>query len=235
MQVIFYDRTDKLALGNAVKCDSLRELCRKSDVVTLHVDGDPFNKDMFGSKEFNWMKKDSIFLNLARGFVVDVEALRDNLLSGKIRGASVDVFPKEPQSNEEAFDSPLKNIPNVILTPHIGGSTQEAQVDIADYVPDKIISYINSGNSFSSVNFPNLQLPEQRTAHRLIHIHENMPGILAKINHVLAHHNINIVGQYLKTNEEIGYVITDINKKYNKKVMNELRQIEHTIKFRVLY
>jgi len=235
MKVIFYDRVDKLALGNAIKAGTLRELCKKADVVTLHVDGNPYNNNMFGEKEFKWMKEGSIFLNLSRGFVVDVESLRDNLESGKMRGASVDVFPKEPKTNDEPFESPLQKIPNVILTPHIGGSTQEAQQDIAEYVPDKIISYINTGNSFSSVNFPNLQLPEQRNAHRLIHIHRNMAGILAQINQALAENDINIVGQYLKTNEKIGYVITDINKKYDKKVISDLRQIDHTIKFRVLY
>ncbi|MEM7038108.1 MAG: phosphoglycerate dehydrogenase, partial [Bacteroidota bacterium] len=206
MKVLFYDKIDKLALGNATRCGSMRELLKKSDVVSLHVDGDPLNRDMFGKKEIGQMKKGAILLNLARGFVVDVEALSEALRSGKLRGAAVDVFPKEPRSNDEPFVSGLSGLPNLILTPHIGGSTMEAQEDIAAYVPDKLINYVNSGNSFASVNFPNLQLPSQQKAHRLIHIHDNLPGILAHINKVLSDHGCNIVGQYLKTNEAIGYV-----------------------------
>lgn len=235
MKVLYYDHVDKLALGNAVRCNSMKEVLKKSDIVTLHVDGDPLNRGIFGAKEFKQMKQGSLFLNLSRGFVVDVEALRDMIESGHIRGASVDVFPKEPRSNDESFTSPLQGLPNTILTPHIGGSTMEAQVDIASYVPDKLISYINTGNSFASVNFPNLQLPSQQRYHRLIHIHRNIPGILAQINRILSEHDCNIVGQYLKTNETIGYVITDIDKKYDKEVTKALRKIENTIKFRVLY
>jgi D-3-phosphoglycerate dehydrogenase len=157
------------------------------------------------------------------------------LKSGKLRGAAVDVFPKEPSSNDEVFETELSKLPNTILTPHIGGSTLEAQEDIADYVPEKLIQYVNSGNSFASVNFPHLQLPAQENAHRLLHIHNNVPGILAQINRILSEHGCNIVGQYLKTNETVGYVITDINKKYDGNVTKALRQIENTIKFRVLY
>ena len=150
-------------------------------------------------------------------------------------GCAIDVFPYEPVSNDEEFQSPLRGLPNTILTPHIGGSTSEAQENIGNFVPAKIMDYINTGSTSNSVNFPNLTLPLLENAHRLIHIHENVPGILAKINHILANHGINIVGQYLKTNELIGYVITDINKEYDKDVIKELREIEHTIKFRVLY
>ena len=235
MDVYYYDVVERLALGNATKCTSLKELLKKVDVVTLHVDGRPDNKLIFGKEEFKAMKNGAIFLNLSRGFVVDIKSLVKNLKNGNILGAAVDVFPKEPKSNEEKFVSKLKKLDNVILTPHIGGSTQEAQQDIANYVPSQIIDYINTGNTFGSVNFPNLQLPKLQNAHRLIHVHHNMPGILAKINNILAKHEINIVGQYLKTNENMGYVITDINKIYEEEVIQELREIGHTIKFRVLY
>lgn len=233
--VYYYDVEEKLALGNARKCNSLEELLRLSDIVTLHVDGRPENKNMIGEQEFGWMKDDVIFLNLSRGHVVDIPALKANIESGKVAGTAVDVFPEEPKSNDEEFMSELRNMPNTILSPHIGGSTIEAQENIAGFVPNKIMDYINTGSTSNSVNFPNLQLPTLENAHRLIHIHENMPGILAKINKVLADHDINIVGQYLKTNEIIGYVITDIDKAYDKEVIKALRSIDHTIKFRVLY
>jgi D-3-phosphoglycerate dehydrogenase len=161
--------------------------------------------------------------------------LRENILSGKVAGCAIDVFPLEPASNDEEFVSELRGLPNTILTPHIGGSTLEAQQNIGQFVPGKIMDYINNGNTSNSVNFPNLTLPILQNAHRLIHIHSNVPGVLAQINNVLAEHGINIVGQYLKTNETIGYVITDINKEYDKEVIAKLRAIEYTIKFRVLY
>ncbi|UII19343.1 phosphoglycerate dehydrogenase [Fulvivirga ligni] len=233
--VSYYDVTEKLALGNVRKAESLEELLNESDIVTLHVDGRPENKDMIGEQEFGWMKDDVIFLNLSRGHVVDITALKKNIESGKVAGAAVDVFPEEPKSNDEEFVSELRGLRNVILSPHIGGSTIEAQENIAQFVPNKIMEYINSGSTSNSVNFPNLQLPSLENAHRLIHIHLNMPGILAKINKVLADHDINIVGQYLKTNETVGYVITDIDKAYDPHVIEALKDIEHTIKFRVLY
>lgn len=235
MEVYYYDLVEKLALGNAQKVSTLKELLKKVDVVSLHVDGRPENKKHFGEKEFNMMKDGAVFLNLSRGFVVDIKALAKRLKDGRIRGAAIDVFPKEPKSNKEEFESELRGIDNVILSPHIGGSTQEAQANIAEFVPARIIDYINTGSTFGSVNFPNLQLPSLKNAHRLIHIHHNIPGILANINNVLAKHKINIVGQYLKTNEEIGYVITDINTKYEDQVLEDMKKIEHTIKFRVLY
>ncbi|HWA06778.1 MAG TPA: phosphoglycerate dehydrogenase, partial [Ignavibacteria bacterium] len=235
MEVYYYDVLEKLALGNARKCHSLKELLKKADIVTIHVDGSEQNTNLIGEKEFRQMKEGVIFLNLSRGFVVDIDALVNSINSGKVRGASVDVFPYEPVSNDEKFVSRLQGLPNVVLTPHIGGSTDEAQRDIANFVPRKMIDFINSGNSYYSVNFPNIQLPSFENAHRLIHIHHNMLGILAKINAVFAGNNINIIGQYLKTNEHIGYVITDISKKYDPKVINELKGIDHTIKFRILY
>lgn len=233
--VYYYDLVEKLALGNATKCNSLQELFEKVDIVTLHVDGRNENKNMIGDTEFSWMKEGSIFLNLARGQVVDVDALRKHMESGKIIGAGVDVFPKEPKTNQDEFESTLRGLPNLILTPHIGGSTQEAQENIGNFVPGKIINYINTGGTTNSVNFPNLQLPILENAHRLIHIHHNKPGIIAHINKILAAHDINIVGQYLKTNETIGYVITDIDKAYDAEVIKELKGIQGTIRFRVLY
>ena len=235
MKVLYYDKEEKLALGNATKCRSLQELLEKSDVISMHVDGRDANTDLIGAKEFDLMKPGVIFINLSRGHIVDIKALRDNILNGKVAGCAVDVFPYEPVSNDEEFVSELRGLPNTILTPHIGGSTSEAQENIGNFVPGKFLDYINTGSTSNSVNFPNLTLPTLENAHRLIHIHANVPGILAKINHVLAEHGINIVGQYLKTNETIGYVITDINKGYDEQVISKLRTIEHTIKFRVLY
>lgn len=235
MKILYYDREEKLALGNATKCKSLKELLTQADVVTLHVDGREANTNLISEAEFSWMKKGVIFLNLSRGHVVDVKALRASILNGKVAGCSVDVFPYEPISNDEEFVSELRGLPNTILSPHIGGSTSEAQENIGNFVPGKMMDYINTGSTSNSVNFPNLTLPTLENAHRLIHIHNNVPGILAQINKVLADNGINIVGQYLKTNEHIGYVITDINKEYNKDVIKDLRAIEHTIKFRVLY
>ncbi|MCC9168906.1 phosphoglycerate dehydrogenase [Pontibacter harenae] len=235
MVVYYYDVVEKLQLGNARKCETLQELLEVSDFVTLHVDGRKSNTNMFGEAEFAAMKDGAIFLNLSRGHVVDVPSLVNAIKSGKIRGAAVDVFPEEPATNAEEFVSELRGLSNVILTPHIGGSTSEAQENIAHFVPRRIMEYINAGNTYQSVNFPNIQLPELRDAHRLIHIHKNVPGVLANINNVLAKNHVNIEGQYLKTNEQVGYVITDINKGYNKQVIHDLKQIQHTIKFRMLY
>ncbi len=235
MQVFYYDREERLGLGNATKCKSLKELLAIADVITLHIDGRESNTNVIGAEEFALMKKGVLFLNLSRGHVVDVKALRDNILNGKVAGCSIDVFPYEPISNDEEFISELRGLPNTILTPHIGGSTAEAQENIGKFVPGKLMDYINTGSTSNSVNFPNLTLPTLEDAHRLIHIHNNVPGILARINKVLADNEINIAGQYLKTNEHIGYVITDIDKHYNKDVIKDLRAIENTIKFRVLY
>ncbi len=235
MDVYYYDLVEKLPIGNVSRCASLDELLQISDVVSLHVDGRAENSNLIGEAELAKMKHGAVLLNLARGSVVDIQALAQALKSGKLGGAGIDVFPEEPKSNKDPFVSELAGLPNLLLTPHIGGSTQEAQYNIGQFVPGKIIDYINTGNTFNSVNFPNLQLPKLENAHRLLHIHQNVPGILAKINNVLARHSTNIVGQYLKTNEKIGYVITDIDKQYNREVIKDLKAIENTIKFRVLY
>lgn len=235
MKVLYYDTEERLSLGNAIKCKSMKEVLEQADVISLHVDGRDSNTNLIGAYELGMMKKGVIFINLSRGHIVNIKALRDNILSGKVAGCAIDVFPHEPVSNDEEFQSELRGLPNTILTPHIGGSTSEAQENIGNFVPGKIMDYINTGSTSNSVSFPNLTLPILDNAHRLIHIHNNVPGILAKINQILAENGINIVGQYLKTNDFVGYVITDINKQYDKEVIAKLRAIEHTIKFRVLY
>lgn len=234
MRVYYYDIEDRLALGNAVKCDTLEDLLNVSDVVSLHVDDNPANKNFIGERELAQMRTGAYLINLSRGFVVDIPFLVQALKSGKLAGAALDVYPTEPRKNGP-FESELQELDNVILTPHIGGSTEEAQRDIADFVPNKIMAYINSGDTVDAINFPNIRLPKQINAHRFLHIHENVPGIMARINEVLAQYEMNIIGQYLSTDSEVGYVITDLDKDYNKEVIKELKRIEHTIKFRVLY
>ncbi len=234
MDVYYYDVEDKLALGNATKVSKLEDLLGISDVVTLHVDDNANNRNFIGAKEIALMKDGAHLVNLSRGFVVDIKALVSALKSGKIAGAAIDVYPEEPRKNGEFF-SELIGLDNVILTPHVGGSTEEAQRDIADFVPNKIMAYINSGNTVDAVNFPNIRLPKHKDAHRFLHIHKNVPGIMAKINKVLAAYELNITGQYLSTDEKVGYVITDVNKKYNQEVISELKKVTGTIKFRVLY
>lgn len=235
MEVYYFDIVDKLALGNAKRCRSLYELLKTVDIVTIHVDGRKSNTDLIGEREFGLMKKGVIFLNLSRGHVVSIEALAKAVKSGRVAGAAVDVYPYEPASNKEEFVSVLRGLPNVILTPHTGGSTVEAQENIGDYVSKKLVDYVNTGSSFFSVNFPNIQAPSLSKAHRLLHVHRNVPGILAKINSILANNKINILGQYLKTTEDIGYVITDVDKEYKRQVTEELRKVPDTIRFRVLY
>jgi len=236
MEVIFYDKIEKLALGNAKKAYSLDEVLKKSDIISVHVSGDrKNNSNLISEKEFLKMKDGAIFLNLARGFIVDVNALVKYINKGKIRGAGIDVFPNEPKGKGEPFTSELQNLPNVILTPHIAGSTEEAQRNIAQFVSSKLIDFINTGNTYLSVNFPNINLPEQGKAHRLLHLHKNVPGVLSQINLILADAKANILAQYLKTNEEVGYVITDIDKTYDKKIVEQLRKIEGTLSLRVLY
>ena len=235
LNVQYYDIEEKLALGNATPCHSLEQLLSTSDIISIHVDGRESNESFISQKEFDSMKKGVVFINLSRGHIVDIDSLVTNVQNGKIHGVSVDVFPEEPLSNDHPFESPLMGLKNTILTPHVGGSTLEAQENIADFVPSKIIEYINTGSTTNSVNFPNITLPSLSQAHRFIHIHKNEPGVLADINNVLAKHGINIGGQYLKTNDVIGYVITDIDKNYKDEAIKDLKRVRGTIRFRVLY
>lgn len=235
LDVYYYDLEDKMPLGNATKCDTLEELLGTVEILSLHIDGRPENNNFFGEAQFNMMKDGAIFINLARGKTVQIPALKAALESGKLKGCAVDVFPKEPKSNDEPFVSELMGMPNTILTPHIGGSTYEAQKNIGNYVPNKVIQYINTGSTSGSVNLPQVQLPPVKNAHRLLHIHQNVPNVLASVNNILSRNGVNILGQYLKTNEQLGYVITDVNKEYDDETMEELRNIEGTIWLRVLY
>ena len=234
MSVYFYDIADKLALGNARRCSTLHELLETAETVTLHVDGRDGNRGFFSEAEFAAMRPRSLFLNLSRGFVVDHGALRRNIESGHIAGAAIDVFPAEPRGRGEEFVSELRGLPNVILTPHVGGSTEEAQQDIGDFVAGKLADYVASGSTSLSVNLPGLALPVAVGTHRLVHIHKNVPGVLAAINRVLADHGVNVEGQLLRTRDEYGYVLTDIGSEYSDEVLAELRAMPVTIRLRTL-
>jgi D-3-phosphoglycerate dehydrogenase len=234
MSVSYFDTADKLALGNARSCASLGELLSTSDVVTLHVDGRPGNADMFGEDQFTLMRPGALFLNLSRGFLVDHGALRRHLESGHLAGAGVDVFPVEPKARGDEFVSELRGLRNVILTPHIGGSTEEAQQDIGRYTAGKLRDYLVEGSSTMSVNLPHVQLPERADTHRLAHLHHNVPGVLASINGLLADNKVNIEGQLLGTRGELGYVITDIAADYPAGVPAELAAMAETVRLRVL-
>jgi D-3-phosphoglycerate dehydrogenase len=209
MSVVFYDTAEKLALGNARRVNSIDELLELADVVTLHVDGRGGNAGLFGAREFARMKPGAIFLNLSRGFVVDYGALREAVLSGRVSGAAVDVFPVEPKRKGDPFESELRGLPNVILSPHTGGSTEEAQESIAQFVSTKLRDYLTTGSTTLSVNLPNLALDQASGAHRLAYLHRNTPGVLAAVNATLAEHGVNIEGQLLATRGDIGYVVTD--------------------------
>ncbi len=234
MSVYFYDTADKLALGNARRCGSLEELLELVDIVTLHVDGRPGNSGMFGAEQFALMRPGSIFLNLSRGFVVDHAALRRHVESGHVSGAAVDVFPREPKARGEEFVSELRGLPNVILTPHIGGSTEEAQQDIGQFVAGKLRDYVAYGSTTMAVNVPALSLPAQPDVHRLAHLHRNVPGVLATINRVLAEHKVNVEGQLLGTRGDLGYVLTDIEVEYPADVLEQLRDLDVTVQLRLL-
>jgi D-3-phosphoglycerate dehydrogenase len=234
MTVYFYDIADRLAIGNARRCSTLHELLESVDAVTLHVDGRAGNRGIFGEAEFAAMRPRSLFLNLSRGFVVDHGALRRAIESGHIAGAAIDVFPSEPKGRGDEFISELRGLENVILTPHVGGSTEEAQQDIGEFVAGKLVDYVTAGNTSLSVNFPPIALPDPVGTHRLVHLHRNVPGVLASINRILADHGVNVEGQMLRTREELGYVLTDIASEYSDEVLAQLRAMDVTIRLRTL-
>ena len=235
MKVLFYDLVEKLALGNAHRCSSQAELLRQADVVTLHVDERPRNEGLIGEKELRALRRGALLINASRGRVVDLKALARALRRGHLAGAAVDVFPEEPAADGRGFVSPLQGLPNVILTPHVGGSTVEAQRNIAAYVSEKLAGYARMGDTFYSVNLPQVQLPVLRKCHRLLHIHRNVPGVMSQINTILASHGINITGQYLETDDRIGYAITDIARTYDRGVIKSLEGIGETVRLRVLF
>jgi D-3-phosphoglycerate dehydrogenase len=235
MKVIFYDVETKLPLGNAEDRKSLKAVISKADIVTLHVPELASTKNLINKTTLKYFKKGSILINYARGEVVDLDALRKALLDGHIGGAAVDVFPVEPEKNGDHFESPLQGLPNVLLTPHIGGSTQEAQLNIGDDVSGKLLNYLEKGISTGSHSIPELALPPQEGTHRILHIHHNVPGVLSEINTQLSKHKINILGQYLKTNDPIGYVVLDVNKNLSKNAAELLKKVKGTIKVRMLY
>jgi len=234
MRVLFYDTADRLALGNAHRCESMDELLAESDVVTLHVDGRASNNNFFGLDQFAKMRPGSLFLNLSRGFVVDYAALRDHIESGHIAGAAVDVFPVEPKRRGDEFVSELRGLANVILTPHIGGSTEEAQQDIGRFVAGKFRDFVFDGATAMSVNLPGITLPQPPDTHRLILIHRNVPGVMATINGILAEHKVNVEAQLLGTRGDVGYVVTDVSATYTDEMLDQLRDLPETIRLRVL-
>jgi D-3-phosphoglycerate dehydrogenase / 2-oxoglutarate reductase len=235
MKVIFYDVETKLPLGNAEDAKSLKELLNRSDIVTLHVPETSQTKNLINKTNLKYFKKGAILINYSRGEVVDLDALRKAILDEAIGGAAVDVFPEEPEKNGDKFQTPLQDLPNVILTPHIGGSTEEAQENIGEDVSAKLFNYLEKGITFGSHTVPALALPPQEGSHRILHIHNNVPGVLSEINTTLSKNNINIVGQYLKTNEEIGYVVLDVDRQISSKALQLLKEVKQTIKVRILY
>lgn len=235
MHVIYYDVVTKLPLGNAVQKKTLKELMAESDIITLHVPALASTKNMINKKVIAQAKKGAILLNYARGNVVDLNALSEALENGNLAGAAIDVFPTEPEKNGESFDCPLQHNPNVILTPHIGGSTEEAQLNIGIDVSSKLLRYLETGSSFGSLTVPDLNIPIQDHTHRILHIHKNVPGVLSEINTSLSNKHINILGQYLKTNDQIGYVVLDVNSNMSKQAFELLDGVKHTIKTRLLY
>ena len=235
MNVVYYDIVTKLPHGNAKQIRELKELLKQSNIVTLHVPSDATTRNMINEKTLPAMQKGSIFLNYSRGDVVDLEALKNFIENGTITGAAIDVFPQEPEKNGDAFTTVLQNLPNVVLTPHVGGSTEEAQANIGLDVTAKLINYLEFGTSNGSHTVPEVSLSPQAATHRILHIHQNVPGVLSEINSRLSEKGINILGQYLKTNEEIGYVILDIDTNLSKKAFEILRDIRGTIRARMVY
>jgi D-3-phosphoglycerate dehydrogenase len=235
MRVRFYDVVTKLSMGNAIQVRDMDELLAMADVVTLHVPESASTKDMFGAKEIAAMKPGSILINAARGTVVDIDALAAALASKHLLGTAIDVFPVEPKGNNEEFMSPLRQFDNAILTPHIGGSTQEAQANIGLEVAEKLVKYSDNGTTTSSVNFPQVALPEHPNTHRLLHVHNNIPGVLTAINQIFSANDINVCGQYLQTNAKVGYVVIEVNADYSDIALKQLKEVSGTIRCRVLH
>ena len=235
MKVIFYDTVTKLPLGNAVAKKTLKEVVSQADIITLHVPETAQTKNLFNKTVIKQIKKGAIVLNYARGEVVDLDALAKALQEGLLSGAAIDVYPWEPEKNGDRFTSPLQGLPNVILTPHIGGSTEEAQENIGGDVSNKLFQYLETGTSLGSHTVPALSLPQQEGTHRILHIHKNVPGVLSEINTTLSKHNINILGQYLKTTDEIGYVVLDIDKRLSNQALELLKLVKATLRTRLLY
>jgi D-3-phosphoglycerate dehydrogenase len=235
MKVIYHDIITKLPLGNARQVRSLKEVVQKSDIITLHVPETSQTKNLFNKAVIKQCKKGSMLINYARGEVVDLDALSVAIQSGAIAGAAIDVFPIEPERSGDAFSTPLQHLPNVILTPHIGGSTEEAQQNIGEDVSSKLVQYLERGITIGSHTIPELALPTQEGAHRILHIHRNVPGVLSAINTQLSKNKINIVGQYLKTNDQIGYVVLDVDRSLSNKALDLLREVKDTIKVRMVY
>jgi D-3-phosphoglycerate dehydrogenase / 2-oxoglutarate reductase len=235
MKVIYYDVVTKLPLGNAQQIKHLKDLLSQSDIITLHVPETAQTKNLINKSNIKFFKKGSILLNYARGEVVDLDVLRKALTDGQLSGAAIDVFPWEPEKNGDRFQTPLQDLPNVILTPHIGGSTEEAQENIGEDVSNKLVQYLERGITIGSHTIPELALPIQEGTHRILHIHRNVPGVLSEINTELSKHKINILGQYLKTNDQIGYVVLDVDKALSKKALSLLKEVKETIKVRMVY
>ncbi|WP_339867745.1 phosphoglycerate dehydrogenase [Pseudohongiella nitratireducens] len=235
MKVYLYDIITKLPLGNAIQVSSLKELMETCDIISLHVPETAQTANMIGATEISWMKQGSILINASRGTVVDIDALADSLERNQIAGAAIDVFPVEPRSNDDEFISPLRKYDNCILTPHIGGSTMEAQENIGLEVAEKLTRYCDNGSTQASVNFPEVALPSHPNMHRLLHIHENVPGVLSQINSLFSDNGINIRSQYLQTNDKIGYVVMDIDEEHSDIALDKLNSVDGTIKCRVLW
>ncbi|MEY2596692.1 MAG: phosphoglycerate dehydrogenase [Bacteroidota bacterium] len=235
MKILFYDAITKLPLGNAISKKSLKELVSKSDIITLHIPETSQTKNLINKSLLKYFKKGSILLNYARGEVVDLNALKQALVSGHLSGAGVDVFPWEPDKNGDRFESPLQGLPNVLLTPHIGGSTEEAQLNIGEDVSTKMLNYLETGATTGSHTVPELSLSQQEKTHRILHIHHNIPGVLSEINSSLSDNKINVLGQYLKTNDDIGYVVLDIDTKLSKSAVELLKKVKGALKVRLLY
>lgn len=235
MKVIFYDEQTRLPLGNAESARSIKEVMGNSDVVTLHMPETPATKNFINKTTLKHFKKGCILINFARGRLIDAEALRTAILEGDMGGAAIDVFPDEPEKSGEPFASVLQNVPNVLLTPHIGGSTEEAQQNIGEDVSLKLFNFLEKGITLGSHTVPGLALPLHEDSHRILHIHNNVPGVLSEINTSLSQNNINILGQYLKTNDEIGYVVLDVDRQISSKALQLLKEVKQTIKVRMLY